>query len=158
MPLSNPLTPTPSRLAWFGWGLLLLAILGFSDATFLTIKHYTGGVIPCAITTGCEVVTTSKYATVAGIPVALAGAAFYFVMAVVSILVLDTKAGRWLRLAAWLSIAGLGASLYLVMIQVAVLHSYCLYCLLSAGTSTMLWVVSWWGWRWQVGHLSSTPL
>lgn len=151
--LSNP----KPRLRLFAVAIIILAATGVVDATYLTIKHYTGGPVPCAITSGCETVTTSSYSVVAGVPVALAGAAYYLVMLVMGIIIVETRSVRWIHRLAWCSLAGLLASAYLVYLQAAVLHAYCIYCLASAATSTILFVVAWWLKRW-VKHTQDITL
>lgn len=119
---------------------LFFGLIGFADAAFLTVEHYRGGPLPCAITSGCDTVTTSRYATIAGIPVALLGALYYLSVIIGAVMVIDAGRPEWLkRLARWTA-AGFLASLYFVGLQVFVLKAYCLYCLISAGTSTALFI------------------
>ncbi len=136
-----------NRLRLGGAGLLVFAVVGFIDAAFLTIKHYSGGPIPCALTTGCELVTTSSYATIVGIPVALLGALYYLAMIIGGVIIVETGSSVWAKRVALMSLLGLGASIYFVTLQAAVLRAYCLYCLGSAATSTALFLTSLWMWR-----------
>ena len=62
---------------WFIPLILILAFAGFVDATYLTISHFRGTALACTISNGCETVTTSAYATLFGLPVALLGLLFY---------------------------------------------------------------------------------
>ena len=125
---------------WIPGGLLGVGLLGFIDATYLTIKHYTQGEITCSITNGCDVVTSSIYSEIFGIPVALLGALFYLTMVVAMIAYLDRKNEKILRLASCFTIAGLLASIYFVSLPAFVLHAWCQYCIGSAITSTTLFV------------------
>ena len=50
-----------------------VATAGLAIAAYLTAVHYTGGSPACAIAHGCEVVQQSRYAELAGVPVALLG-------------------------------------------------------------------------------------
>lgn len=151
--LSNP----KPRLRLFAISLIVIAAIGLVDASYLTLKHYTGGPLPCVITSGCEVVTTSSYSVVAGVPVALGGAVYYLVMLIMGIIVFETRSIRWIHRLAWCSIAGLLASAYLLYLQAAVLQAYCIYCLASAGSSTLLFLVAWWFKRW-VKHTQDITL
>src|SRR3989344_5596529 len=73
---NNLLLPlAPSK--WLLGLVLLFGFIGFADATFLTIKHYTGTPLPCSFLNGCDTVTNSLYSTIGGLPVALLGALFY---------------------------------------------------------------------------------
>jgi uncharacterized membrane protein len=55
---------------------------------------------------------------------------------------LDTKKEIALRTALLLSPLGFLASLYFFIIQAFVLHAFCLYCLGSAITSTLVFLIS----------------
>ena len=126
---------------WISRGLLGVGLLGFIDATYLTIKHYTKGEVACSITQGCDIVTSSIYSEVFGIPVALFGSLFYLTMVIAMIAYIDRGHEKILRLASWFTIAGLLASIYFVSLQAFVLHAWCQYCIGSAITSTTLFVL-----------------
>lgn len=131
---------------------LALGLLGFSDATYLTVKHYTGGTIPCTITHGCDTVTSSAYSAIAGVPVALFGALFYLSAILLAIAYWQTQQRGLLRIFLVLSSVAFLASLGFVYLQAFVIHAWCQYCLLSALTSTLLCVVATLSWR----HASTT--
>src|SRR5579872_6247498 len=57
----------------------ILGFLGFLDATYLTILHYKNTIPPCTLH-GCEVVLSSVFATIGGVPIALIGAGYYLVV------------------------------------------------------------------------------
>lgn len=123
---------------WILVVFLLVAFFGFLDASFLTLKSYLGGPIPCAIVDGCEEVTTSKYAALFGIPIALFGALYYFFLFVVMLLFFDTQKNIFLFLAVMAVPFGFFVSFVLLYLQVFVIGALCFYCLLSALTSTVL--------------------
>ena len=120
---------------------LVISLLGFLDAAYLTIEHYRGVVPPCAIVTGCETVTTSQYSLILGVPVALLGAVYYLLLIILSILYFDTKNERWIKRAAILTPLGLLASTWFIYLQGFIIKAWCLYCLGSATTSTLLFIV-----------------
>lgn len=122
--------------------MLIFATIGFADATHLSISHYTGTDLRCGPTGGCNTVTGSAYATVFGIPVALLGAIYYASMIILSIAFLDARSEKILNILKWIPILGLGASVWFVFLQLFVIHAICLYCMVSAGTSTMLFLLS----------------
>ena len=125
----------------FAYLFLLVSLLGFLDASYLTIEHYRGVVPPCAIVDGCETVTTSAYSVLFGIPVALLGAVYYLLITVLSVLYIDTTKELALKTLSRLTILGLLASAYFIYIQGFVLHAWCIYCLGSATTSTLLFII-----------------
>jgi uncharacterized membrane protein len=121
--------------------LIIIALIGFADATYLTIEHYAGNIPPCT-TDGCETVLTSSYSTIAGIPVALSGAVFYLAFLVLIIAYLLEKKEIILKIALLLTTLGFLASIYFFILQAFVIQAFCQYCLLSAATSTILFVAS----------------
>ena len=120
---------------------LFAALIGFADAAYLTYAHYTHIIPPCSIVEGCETVTTSAYATIGAIPIALVGALYYLVLAVAAVAYLDTKRTAIMRSASYLTFGGLLVSFALVGLQLFVIKALCLYCMASAGTSTLLFVL-----------------
>ena len=119
---------------------LIVSFVGFLDATYLTIEHYRGVIPPCTILAGCGNVTTSKFALIAGVPVALLGAIYYLSIFILSVLYLDCKKKSFLQLTAKLTIIGFLASAYFVYLQLFVIGYICLYCMFSAATSTLLFI------------------
>ncbi len=129
---------------------LFLSAIGFLDAAFLTIQHFTRDPFACPIFGGCDEVTSSIYSQVFGIPIALFGALYYGVIFALT-LYCYLKSNRKLFLTiSHLSILGLITSIYLVTVMVFVLNSLCFYCLVSATSSTLLFVifiVNWLTWK-----------
>src|SRR3989344_9271480 len=117
------------------------ALIGFIDAAYLTFEHFLGRVPPCSIISGCEKVTTSPYAEVFGIPLALFGAVYYFALLVLIIAHFDLKNAIILKIAALITPIGFLASLYFVYLQVFIIKAICLYCMISAATSTILFIL-----------------
>ena len=122
---------------------LFIAFIGFADATYLSAKHYLGEIPPCSLVNGCETVLTSPYATLpipGNIPIALVGAVYYLLLFVGGIIYLDTKNIRVLKSIAYCTAVGFFTSTALVMLQLFVIKALCLYCFVSAATSTLLFI------------------
>ena len=119
---------------------LILSVIGFIDSAYLTAKHYSGVIPPCTIK-GCEVVLASKYSEVAGLPVALFGSLYYLVILSLSASYLVVKKEPIIKFEAILTPLGLIASMYFVYLQLFVIKAICQYCMLSAGISTLIFVV-----------------
>ena len=132
-------TPTTRNLR-YATIFLFLAILGFADATYLTIKHFSGTAVTCSLTQGCDVVTGSVYSEIFGIPVALFGALFYLSIILLSVYFFDKKHERALQCISKITWLGLGAAIYFSAIQAFVLQAWCQFCILSAITSTLLFI------------------
>ncbi|MEK9147320.1 MAG: vitamin K epoxide reductase family protein [Patescibacteria group bacterium] len=127
---------------WLYISFLFISFIGFLDATYITAKHYLGIPITCSILNGCEQVTTSVYATFFDVPVALIGAVYYLAIFALVVLYLDTKKEYVFYSASKITILGFIASIWFVYLQVFVLKALCLYCLASAVTSTILFILA----------------
>lgn len=134
--LPKPLVSKPLAIAF-----LAIAFLGFLDATYLAVEHFRGVIPPCTILQGCEKVTTSEYSVIFGIPVALLGSIYYLAVMVLSILFLDRKNEKYFLYASYLTIFGLLAAAYFVFIQLVIIKAICIYCMFSALTSTLLFIL-----------------
>jgi uncharacterized membrane protein len=77
-----------------------------------------------------------------GFPVALGGVIFYLAFLVLITAYLIEKKELLLRWALAITILGFLASLYLSLLQAFVIHAFCLYCLVSAATSTLLFIAA----------------
>lgn len=120
---------------------LILSIVGFLDATYLTVEHFMGKIPPCSITDGCASVLTSPWAMVYGIPVALMGVVFYFSLFILSILYFKSGNAKHILVASALTVFGLIADFWFVNLQFFVIKQICFYCMVSAVTSTTLFIV-----------------
>ena len=137
--LMKPLANVP---VWLVWTAFVIALIGFADATYLTVEHFQGIIPPCSITGGCENVLTSPYAAIAGIPVPLLGAVYYVLMLLGLYIYLDTKKEIVLRYMLRFSVVGFIMTTWFLYVQQFLIHAYCQYCLLSALTSTLLFVIA----------------
>ncbi len=135
----RPINAVPTGVAVF---VLIVALLGFADATYLSVEHYQNVIPPCSITGGCETVLTSAYSTMFGVPDSFVGAAYYLLILIGIASYLESKKTRLLKYALMLTVVGFVMSLWFVYLQAFVLHAYCAYCLGSALTSTVLFVAA----------------
>jgi uncharacterized membrane protein len=106
--------------------MITLALTGLGIATYLTVVHYTGGNPVCTSGHGCETVQHSRYAKLAGIPVAVIGLAGYAVASLLVPAELATLA------AARFSITGLAFSAYLTYREIFTIKAICQWCVASA--------------------------
>lgn len=124
--------------------LLFLAIVGILDASYLTYEHYANFVPPCSLGlfVDCGKVLKSNYAVVMGVPLALAGIAYYSLVLISAVFTLSggRRYGGYILLT--LTSVGFICSLIFVYLQLVVIQAICLYCMLSAFISTMLLVIS----------------
>jgi uncharacterized membrane protein len=121
-----------------GLALALLALAGLGISGYLIYIHYAGVKPICTGGGGCERVQTSRYAELAGIPVAVLGAVGYGL-----ILAASQLHGEGARIAtAVLALAGFGFSAYLTYRELFTIDAICQWCVASAVLMTALAVVS----------------
>jgi uncharacterized membrane protein len=100
-----------------------LAAVGAAIAGYLTYVHY-AGVAPVCTTGGCEKVQTSKYAELAGVPVALLGLIAYCVL-----FALAWIRGEWAAFGtALVALIGVAFSGYLLWAQLGPIDAICQWC------------------------------
>jgi uncharacterized membrane protein len=117
----------------------VLALIGLGISAYLTWVHY-AGLQPFCVGGGggCEKVQSSRWAELAGIPVAVLGLGGY--LAVLGTLALPEDLGR--VAAAFISLVGLGFSAWLTYVEIAKIHAICQWCVASAVVMALLAVVS----------------
>lgn len=123
------------------WGLLAASFAGFLDAAYLAAKHYIGTPVSCSLVEGCETVLGSQYATIGNIPVALAGTVYYLAVFLLVMAYVDTKKQSILLGAAYAAVIGFSASLWFLYLQLFLLKAICIYCIFSAISSSVLFVL-----------------
>lgn len=128
----------------FAWivGFLVIAVIGFADAVYLTASHYLSGVPTCTIVEGCDEVALSEYSTLGPVPVALLGTLFYFVMMIWSFVWFDLRKAGLFRFMPFITVPAFMFSMGLVYLMLFVIEALCIYCLVSAGTTTLLMLIS----------------
>lgn len=141
MQIWNKLFPQHlNRLRHVATFMLFVSLIGFADASFLTVEHFRGEIPNCSVVHGCGNVLTSDFATFFGIPVALFGALYYLGIFFGCFLFLDTRKDKVIVYTARATVLGILASAYFFFIQAFILHSWCQYCIGSIITSTLLFI------------------
>lgn len=118
----------------------IVALVGLADAVYLTVHHYTAEPVPCSLLEGCEMVLTSPYAEIAGIPLAAFGAAAYFVAFSLAVLAAYGDDRMW-TLFGLQTIVMSAVTAWLIYVQAALIGAFCQFCLLSAATTFTLYVL-----------------
>jgi uncharacterized membrane protein len=133
-----------SSTTLFYWvvGYVAIAFFGFGDSVYLTASHYMGGVPVCTVLEGCDEVALSEYATIGSIPVALFGVLFYTGMLIAGFLWLDTRNSVYLKYLPFVTVPAFLFSMWLVYLMIYVIEALCLFCFLSAGSTTLLMLIS----------------
>src|SRR5579871_2987557 len=114
--------------------LILLAVLGLTAASLALREHYrTDDNSPCSINDhwDCGIVNKSPFALVHGVPVAVIGIAGYLLLGILA----GLRAYKAMLPAL---AAALGYSLYLAHIEKDILGVWCVYCVISLGTISLM--------------------
>ena len=111
---------------------LVLSIVGLVIAAYLTVEHFTASTTLACPETGainCAKVTTSSYASVLGVPVAVLGLVWFGAMVTLCLPRAWRSGNPWLGRAR-LAAAGVGALsvLYLVWVELFRVNAICLWC------------------------------
>lgn len=123
----------------------IIAMIGLIDALYLAwvkLSHHESACLPGI--GNCETVNTSRYATIFGIPIALLGAGAY--LTILLILFLEQRKGFWTENSGMvifgLSLIGVLYSAYLSYLELAVIHAVCPFCVLSAASVLLIFVIN----------------
>jgi uncharacterized membrane protein len=122
--------------------MIAITVLGLGVATYLTYIHYAGIKPLCGRNGGgCEIVQTSEYSKLAGVPVALIGLIGYIAI-LGSLLAPETETSRFATVA--FTVVGFGFSAYLTYRELFSIHHICEWCVSSAVIVTVLMCLAIW--------------
>ncbi|MEK7600706.1 MAG: vitamin K epoxide reductase family protein [Patescibacteria group bacterium] len=136
--------PTVSRAVVVS--VIGIAFLGFLDSLYLALLHFINRVPPCSILEGCETVTSSAYATIGPIPLALLGVFYYAFFVITALASFHKRTSAPLSVALFLAPVGMLFTIYLIVLQLFIIDAICIYCMGSALTSSLLfgmWLAVW---------------
>ncbi len=131
-------------------GLVLLGLPGSAVAAYLTYSHWADRPTVCGGIGECELVQTSKYSDIVGVPVALLGLLYFVAMALLALTRL--KRVNWMPGGLeWAQAVALSAALaatafvtYLTYVELFVLEAICIWCVaLAALTAVSLGLTVW---------------
>src|SRR5664280_1947114 len=132
--------------------MLALALVGLAIAFYDAYAVYNAQPLWCPPPIdGCNEVAVSPYARIYNLPVGYFGVVYYLYMFGLAALLALDPFSRGLRFAA-LAYSALGVcfSIYFMYLQIAFIHAFCIYCLVSAVTTLVLLIVA-------VFHIRTTP-
>jgi dihydroorotate dehydrogenase subfamily 2 len=128
--------------------LLLLAVAGLVDASYLTYEHYANAIPPCTVnkflpfSTDCGLVLRSSYSVMLGIPVAVLGFIHYLILTLAIGLAITTNKKHWWFWVFFQTAIGAIMSVYFMFVQFYLIKSFCVYCTLSAFISFSLFFLA----------------
>src|SRR6202171_943035 len=122
--------------------MVAVTVLGLGVASYLTYIHYAGIKPLCGRNGGgCEIVQTSEYSKLAGVPVALIGLIGYIAI-LGSLLAPEAERSRFATVA--FTVVGFGFSAYLTYRELFSIHHICEWCVSSAVIVTVLMCLATW--------------
>jgi uncharacterized membrane protein len=131
MPARHP-TAQPAPPRWVPVTSLVLSLVGLLVAAYLTVEHFTSSTTlacPETSTVNCAKVTTSSYAAVAGVPVAVWGLAYFAVVVALCLPQAWRATSPWVGRVRVAAVAvGALTVLYLVWVELFRVNAICLWC------------------------------
>lgn len=149
--------------------VIVVSMIGLADSAYVTYEEFSGKIPVCGAGFDCGTVLKSKWAKIGPVPVSAFGMVFYatiFTLGILEYLAVPfpnktfkkkfpqiqsflknlPKIGfffdeiTWQKKAFLLSIAGMLFTIYLVSIMAFVLNAWCLFCLISAASTTTIFL------------------
>ena len=137
---TSPATRLPSIASF------VLALIGVALSAYLSFEHFTGSTTLACSATGvvdCLKVTTSSWSVIAGVPVAVAGLAFFLGMTVLCLPIRAVEGMHTARIVA--CVVGLVMVLWLVYVEIFEVGAICLWCTAVHVVTLLLFgAVLWW--------------
>jgi uncharacterized membrane protein len=136
--------PAPQRatpVQWHpNWWILALSLIGIALTAYISWADSSGsGLKGCAVDSACDVVLSSRWATLLGVPTAAWGLLAYLTLAVTALL---RRPDRQWYIAWTVSFFGVVYSVYLTTVSMTLLGATCPYCLTSLGIMASIFVVA----------------
>lgn len=125
--------------------IIALSCIGFAIAAFIHSKTKTQEVLVCPLDTDCDTVVHSRHARLLGVPVTVWGMIYYGITLLGSLFLLSVPMLQFPGIPFLLMVASMIAfffSLYLTAIQAFVLRQWCSWCLVSAGTALLIFIIA----------------
>ncbi len=140
--------------------IIALSFLGLIVASYLIYMHYkpeAATICTFGEKLNCDVVNKSAYAKFMGIPNAIIGALGYLYFIIVSLITLKgydlSKVAKRIRpkhlnfLVMLFAVFGWLFSMYLLYVEIFILHAFCIFCLTSLGIITIIMMTAMYSYR-----------
>ncbi|MCD8484619.1 vitamin K epoxide reductase family protein [Candidatus Woesebacteria bacterium] len=134
--------------------LIFLSMVGLADSGYITYEEWANVPSICQNIPGfdCGAVLDSAWAHIGPVPLSVLGFGFYatvFLLATYHLVMVQPKQSLT-NVLLLLATSGFLFSLFLVYLQAVVIGAYCLFCMISAITSTLIFFTTvgfWWSRR-----------
>ncbi|MFA5744901.1 MAG: vitamin K epoxide reductase family protein [Candidatus Paceibacterota bacterium] len=122
--------------------IVFLAFFGLVDSIYLAQNEITNTPLICTVEnlSDCNIVATSQYSRLFGIPLAEFGVAFFSIIFILAILELFVSNRLLRRFIQGCSIVGVASSVYFTFIEIFIIHALCIYCLVSAFITLLIFI------------------
>lgn len=130
---------------------LVLALVGLGLSAYLTYVHYNIDALVCG-TGGCELVQTSQYSEMFGIPIAIFGL-IMFTLLIVGIVLRELRPDMGDLISTGMLVMLIAAVLYwayLTYLELEVIHAVCQWCVATSLVTVGILIVE--GYRWYQGY------
>jgi uncharacterized membrane protein len=121
-----------------------LAVLGVLVSAYMTVYKLTENKNMCLGSGDCATVNASSYSQVGIIPVALIGVGGY--LAILACLWMETRSSFFRKngtmVAFALALVGFLFTLYLIYVEIALIHAFCPFCITSQVTMSILFILT----------------
>ena len=139
---AKPVVAGPSRRTGPNWPLLALSGIGMILTGYLSWTALSNeSVKGCAVGSACDVVLSSQWATLLGMPTAFWGFLAYTTLAAIAFV---KRVDRHWQYAWVVSFFGILYSAYLTTVSLTVLNAACPYCLTSLALMTAIFALVTW--------------
>src|SRR5690349_19902348 len=115
----------------------VIALIGLTEATYLTVIALSGEISVCGNSPDCFKVLGSSYAKIGDFPVSGLGALAYFSVYKFALFAAFNYS-RARKFFSWTVFAMFAVTLWLLFVQAFRLHAFCRYCLFSAALVFLL--------------------
>lgn len=136
-------------LPWVG--LALLGLPGSAVAAYLTYAHWADRATVCGGIGECELVQTSEYSDIAGVPVALFGILYFVAMAFLALVRINRITWmpgglEWVQpVALSMALSATAFIAYLTYVELFVLEAICIWCVGLATLTVASLALTVWG-------------
>lgn len=124
--------------------MVIFTVIGLLDSIYLSWIKLANQETMCAGIGDCEVVNSSKYSEIGGIPIAVIGAVAYIF--ILLFLLIENRNLFWrensLIYVFGFSLIGTIYSGYLTYLEIAVIHAICPFCVISAIAILIIFIIS----------------
>ena len=120
--------------------MLVCALVGMAIASYDCVMIFAGRLLWCPPPIdGCNTVAYSPEGRIWGVPIGFFGVIFYAVMLALAAALVSGSLSRRLRLGALLySVVGVCGSIGFLYLDLARIHAFCIYCLISGIDAVIL--------------------